>query len=139
MKKFAFLLFAFLLLPAEAKAQTHSCDKPQLTGNVVTPTATFLFGACVPATVDADGIAIELNGSTTLTFITVDPTGVPNAAGKVVFPVSVTVPSNGNHTVRTAAFTTTSTGIKQVGPFSVPFVLVLEKPAPTVTPTNHLR
>lgn len=136
MKKFAFLLFAFLLFPVNTEAQTHSCDKPALTGNVSITTSTFLFSACVPATVDADGIAVELNG--VVSFITVDP-GLPNAAGKVAFPVSVTVPSTGNHTIKTAPFTLTSTGIKQVGPFSVPFVLVLEKATPTIAPTNHLR
>lgn len=135
MKKFLFTL-GIVLFAGIAEAQTHSCDKPALTGNIIITNSTFLFSACVSATVDADGIAIDLNG--TVTFITVNP-GTTNTTGKVAFPVSVTIPGTGNHTVKTAPFTLTSTGIRQVGPFSSPFVLVLEKPVPTVAPTNHLR
>lgn len=137
MKKLLALLLGFILLAVNAEAQTHSCDKPQLTGNITVTNPTFLFAACVLDSVDADGIVIELNG--TKTYVTLLPTGSPNAAGKIAFNVSVVLPARGNNTVRTAPFTLLSTGQKQEFALGSPFVLVYEKPAPTSGTTNHLR
>lgn len=136
MRKFLFVL-GFILLAVNVQAQTNSCNNPQLSGNIVVSNTTFLFTACPLATDDADGIVIELDGIKTS--ITMLPSGPANAAGKVPFNVSVTIPTNGNHTVRTAAFTLSPTGTRQDGPLSSPFVLVFAKIVPVAAPTNHLR
>lgn len=135
MKKILALLF--LLAASNAQAQTNSCDKPVLTGNIVVSSTTFLFTACPIATDDADGIVVELDGVKTP--FTMAPSGPANAVGRVPFNVQVIIPSNGNHTVRTAPFTLSPTGVRQEGPFSSPFVLVFAKATPTTATTNHPR
>lgn len=136
MKKLLFV-FSFLLLAVNAEAQTNSCNNPPLSGNIIVSNTTFLFTACPTATDDADGIVIELNGVKTA--ITMAPSGPANASGRVPFNISVTIPQNGNNTVRTAAFTLSPTGVRQDGPLSSPFVLVFAKPVPVTATTNHLR
>ena len=135
MKKIFFIL-GMLLIASSAQAQ-HTCDKPQLSGNIIVSNTTFLFAACHPLTEDADGIVIELDGVKTA--VAVSPAGAPNATGKVAYNIQVIIPANGNHTVRTAAYTLSPTGVRQDGPLSNPFVLVFAKPTPVTATTNHLR
>jgi hypothetical protein len=131
------LALGLLLLGTTAQAQTNACDTASLSGNVNVPSATFLFVACPVAAEQPDGIVLELNG--VKSYVTMAASGAANAAGKAPYNVSVTLSGRGSHTVRTAAFTLTSTGTRLEGPFSVPFVLVYEKAAPATAPSNHLR
>ena len=135
--KLCLALLALLLVVTPAAAQNSvACGTPPLSGNVTTPTATYQFAVCVPATAQADGVMVEVNG--TKSFPTITPEAA-NAAGKVAYPATVTLSGTGNHTIVTTYYTLTSGGAKQEGPRSVPFVLVYEKPVPTTAPTNHPR
>lgn len=136
MKTFVTALF-LLLVSSVASAQTNECNTPALSGNVTVTSATFAFVACAVAAEEPDGVMVELNG--VKSYVTKAPDGTPNSSGRVPFYVSVSLSGKGNHTVRTAPFTLTSTGVRQEGPLSGPFVLVFEKAAPATATTNHPR
>lgn len=138
--RFLLALLVVLVSASAALAQSSAaCSTAALSGTITVTSPTFNWTSCHAAAEAADGIAIEVNGSTTLIFQSPTPEA-PNAAGKQAFPVSITLSTRGNHTIRTAAFTRKADGSLQgVGPFSAPFVLAYEKAVPATAPTNHPR
>lgn len=132
------VFLAFLLSALPASAQTHPCDQPQLSGTVNITGSFYNFTVCAPLSEGIDGIYLYVNG-VRQDLGTVLAQGLPNAAGKVAYFVSASSLPNGTSTIRTSTYTTTTTGVKQEGPLSVPFDLSREKAAPASAPTNHTR
>lgn len=125
MKKFL-IVIALVLVPNLARAQS-SCDKPPLTGTTVIFTTSFPFAIAIPAGITATAFKITLDGTQSPLTTT---TGTPATNGNQCFLVSVTVPSNGTHTITTQY--TPSGGTELT---SAPFVLNRVDPAPV----NHPR
>lgn len=116
-------------------AQTHPCDRPQLSGNLTVSSASQTFVVCAPQADAIDGINVYVAGTKT-DLGPVPAAGPASASGKVPYVVTITLPSRGNTTIQTSTYTTTSGGAKQEGVKSSPFVYVYEKAVPTA-PTNH--
>jgi len=116
------------------QAQANPCDRPALTGNHTVTAAAQTFYVCAPAADQVDGVRLYVND--VMTDIGLPTAGTANAAGKVPYPVPVTLSGKGQHKIETQTYVILSTGVKSPGGKSVPFVYVWEKSAPS-TPTNH--
>ncbi len=129
------ITLAFILIAASANAQTHPCDKPDLStlprqnSLVGTP---FVFNVCIDVADNPTGIVVYVNGVRNAPIgLTPGGTTIPNAVGLVPYLVSLNL-AKGNYSITASVTNLAVGGATQEGAQHSPFGLDFVDPIITI-------